>query len=84
MVGYLKSTTGTNIIQAKQWILRTILNLTMLVFVETEFTGVFAMSELGPKESICFFRVGFQTPRIFFSKKSQLTSNLQYLQKYIQ
>ena len=66
MVGYLMSTTGTDIIQAKQWIWIKILNMTTLVCVKTEFTGVFAMSELGPEESICFFRVGFQTPRIFF------------------
>ena len=46
MVGYLMSTIGTDSIQAKQWILRKILNMTMLVCVETEFTGVFAMSEL--------------------------------------
>jgi len=77
MVGYLMSITGTDIIQAKQWIWNKILNMTMLLCVETEFTGVFAMSELSPIESICFFQVGFQTPRIFFSKKSQLTSNLQ-------
>ena len=69
MVGYLMSTTGTDIIQAKQWIWNKILNMTMFVCVEAEFTGVFTMSELSPIESICFFQVGFQTPSFFFEKK---------------
>ena len=77
MVSYLMSTTGTDIIQAKQWIWNYIFDIKEYLDRKIKSTGVFAMSELSPKESICFFQVGFQTPRIFFSKKIQLTSNLQ-------
>ena len=77
MVGYLKSTTGTNIIHAKQWILRTVLNLMILVFVETEFTGVFAMSELCQNVLSWIILSSSVTSMNFYIENDFLKCNLQ-------
>ena len=77
MAGYPKSTTGTDIIQAKQWILRKILNMTMLVCVEIEFTGVFAMSELCQNVLSWIILSSSVTSMNFYIENNFLTSNLQ-------
>ena len=51
MVGYLMSITGTDIIQAKQWIWNYFFDIKEYLDRKIKSTGVFAMSELSPKES---------------------------------